>query len=97
MHDANISITDNRGMNAALSCAPSAEVADCLEMIITFMMDAPHSTYFLNSSNTNRTSMESSKSRVSSQLETIFQENGEDSNEPEVNGTVDNTDSDTYF
>lgn len=97
MRDANINITDNRGMNAALSCAPSAEVADCLEMIITFMMDTPHSTYFLNSSNANRTSTESSKSRVSAQLETIFQGDSEDSNEPEINGTADNTDSDTYF
>ncbi|XP_039266175.2 serine/threonine-protein phosphatase 6 regulatory ankyrin repeat subunit C-like [Styela clava] len=93
MHDAATEILDNRGMNAALSCAPTNDVADCLELIISFMTDNSNTTS--HSSTAPRSSMESSQSRAS-YVGTIIEKISEN-HEPEVNGEVDNVDSDTYF
>lgn len=97
MHDAGIDIVDNQGMNPALACAPSTDVADCLEMIITFMLESSNSTFVSHSSTAQRSSIESGKSRASSYMGTILEKSDENTKGSEPNGEVDNPDSDTYF
>lgn len=99
-HDANTDIIDHQGMNPALSCAISPEVADCLEVIIMCMIDTPQRSN-RESTGTWRTSLGSA--HQSSYIGTIAEKSiqnhneGEGEGHTEVNGEVENVDSDTYF